>query len=231
MRRTWQFLACAFVAAGVRAADITLGGNDAGGKSSFNTGENWPGGLAPEAGNNYFVPSSRTLRTPEGTDSYVFAGDRLTINSGGVMAWKSTGPVTITDLVLTGTLGHWQGNLANDAQLYGAITIPLGATGRFECSQTENDRRVFLVHSAISGSGDILVVMGHTNAVKGISLLGDNSGFTGRVILRGFHTFNIYGEEALGAVDAIEALADEMLREMFAIPLEFKLIPMYMSMP
>lgn len=203
MKKAFAAVVCACVlAAGVRAADITLSGSDAPGKSSLNTGENWPEGLAPEAGNNYFVPATRTLRTPEGTASYVFAGDRLTINSGGTMAWKSTGPVTVADLVLAGTLGHWQGNLANDAQLYGAVTIPAGATGRFDANQTESDRRVFLVYSTVSGGGNIQVTMGHSNAVKGVSLLADNSGFTGRIILRGLGKFGVVAEEGLGASPA-----------------------------
>jgi autotransporter-associated beta strand protein len=177
-------------------------GGNAAGTSSFNSGTNWDDGLPPTAGNTYRT-AGYLLRTPEGTSSYVFAGDRLTINSTGVMAWKSIGPVTVADLVLEGTIGHWYGNLAEDAQLFGAVTIPAGALARFDCSQTENDKRVFRIYAPLSGSGNLQVTMGHSNALKQVSLFADNSAFTGRSILRGFHKFHFCREEALGAAPAV----------------------------
>ncbi len=193
---------CVCAVGSVWAAERVMKASDAGGVSSFNSGTNWEDNLPPVAGNTYRT-ANYILRTPEGTASYVFAGDRLTLNSTGTLAWKSIGPVTVADLVFEGTIGHWYGNLANDAQLFGAITIPSGATARFDCSQTENDKRVFRVYAPITGSGNLQVTMGHSSAVKGVSLLTDNSGFTGRVILRGLHTFNICQEEALGAAPSV----------------------------
>jgi autotransporter-associated beta strand protein len=172
---------------------MTLGNSP--GTSSFNSGTNWDDNLPPSAGNNYST-ANYIMRTPEGTNDFVFAGDRLTINSNGTLAWKSVGPLTVADLVLEGTMGHWYGNLTG--YLYGNITIPATRTARFEASQTENDTRVFAIYSTVSGSGNIQVTMGHSNALKQVSLLADNSGFTGRIILRGLGKFGVCTEEGLG---------------------------------
>lgn len=194
-------LACVCVAGWVRAVEHVMTGSNASGTSSFNSGTNWDDNLPPTDGNTYRT-AGYVLRTPEGTNAFVFAGVQLTVNSSGVMAWKSTGPVTVADLVLEGTIGHWFGNLPNDAQLFGAVTIPAGATGRFECSQAENDTRVFRIYAPLSGSGSLQVTMGHSNALKQVSLFADNSAFTGRSLLRGLHKFHFCQEKALGAAPA-----------------------------
>src|SRR5580704_16017761 len=45
-------------------ATITSDGNDPAGTSSFNSGANWTGGLAPSAGNDYIVNGGDQIRTP-----------------------------------------------------------------------------------------------------------------------------------------------------------------------
>ena len=68
-----------------RAANVTLKTNDAAGTSSFTGATNWSNGAVPSAGNAYFT-GALTLRTPNPTASgnnYIFAGDSLSIDSGG----------------------------------------------------------------------------------------------------------------------------------------------------
>lgn len=173
MKRTVMQVALCLGAVWTACADeFAMVATDAAGLSSYSTGTNFSNHLPPSAGNTYRT-ANYIMRTPEGSASYVFAGDRLTLNSTGTLAWKSIGPLTVADLVFEGTIGHWYGNLANDAQLYGAVTIPAGATARFDCSQTENDKRVFRVYAPLSGSGNLQITMGHSNAVKGVCLLAD----------------------------------------------------------
>ncbi len=178
------------------AGDYVMIRADAPATSSFNSYTNWDNQLPPSAGNNYST-AGYIMRTPEGTSDYVFAGDRLTISSTGALAWKSAGPLTVADLVLEGTLGHWYGGLTG--YLYGNVTIPATRTARFEASQTENDTRIFAIYSTVTGSGNIQVTMGHSNALKQVSLLADNSGFTGKISLRGLGKFGIVSEAGLGA--------------------------------
>ncbi|MGN0846852.1 MAG: autotransporter-associated beta strand repeat-containing protein [Kiritimatiellia bacterium] len=89
-------LACAAVGLSVflaQGATISNNGKgDAGGKTSFNTGNDWPNGEAPCAGNVY-VWSGSTFRTPDikdGANTYVFAGDRIEF-TGGSLAHKTCG--------------------------------------------------------------------------------------------------------------------------------------------
>jgi autotransporter-associated beta strand protein len=196
MKRFLTMGVCVCAAASAWAAErvMTVGNNA--GTSSFNSGTNWDDNLPPSAGNNYST-AGYIMRTPEGTSDFVFAGDRLTVNSTGALAWKSAGPLTVADLVLEGTISHWYGGLTG--YLHGNVTIPATRTARFDASQTEADTRIFAIYSTVSGSGNIQVTMGHSNALKQVSLLADNSGFTGRILLRGLGKFGIVSEEGLGA--------------------------------
>ncbi len=187
-------LICAVTVA--RSGEHLMTANNAMGTSSFNSGTNWDDNLPPSAGNNYST-SNYIMRTPEGTNDFVFEGAKLTVNSNGALAWKSFGPLTVADLVLEGTVSHWYGGLTG--RLYGNISIPATRIARFEASQTEADTRIFEIYSTIAGSGNIQVTMGHSNSLKQTSLLADNRAFTGRTILRGLGKFGVGMEEGLGA--------------------------------
>ena len=192
------------------AEDRWLTAGDASPYSSFNSTGRWNVVEAPCAGNDYFT-RGKDMRSPDAgsvTDEHVFQGDSLTVD-GGSLAWKSLGTVTVTNLILkSGNLSHWQGNLAQDARLFGNIEILSGYYGKFACaaSVNETDRRIFRVYASITGSGLMEIEMGHPTQpatyVKGVELLGDNSGFTGRMLLRGLGKLMIPSEEALGAVPA-----------------------------
>ena len=196
MKSILMAVVCLCVAIAARSEEHLMTASNAAGTSSFNSGTNWDDNLPPSAGNNYST-ANYILRTPEGTNDFVFEGTKLTVNSNGAVAWKSVGPVTVADLVLEGTISHWYGGLTG--RLYGNLTIPAARTARFEASQTEADTRIFAIYSTITGSGNIQVTMGHSNSLKQTSLLVDNSAFTGRTILRGLGKFGVCMEEGLGA--------------------------------
>ncbi|HOK67702.1 MAG TPA: hypothetical protein PLV55_12950, partial [Anaerohalosphaeraceae bacterium] len=79
-------LAAVFWTVPVFSATITLVAGDAIGQSSFNSGLNWSNGQPPSAGNDYVV-SIAQLRTPPDGGSYVFGGNSLTINTGGILMY------------------------------------------------------------------------------------------------------------------------------------------------
>jgi autotransporter-associated beta strand protein len=106
------------------AAEFVLTGTDAPGSTSFNAAGHWSSGLAPSPGNTYRTGAFALRSVPTG--SATFAGDSLSIDSGGVFGLKSAGPHTIADLILNGgTLSHWGLNsmVAEVATVAGNITL------------------------------------------------------------------------------------------------------------
>ena len=204
--------ACALA---VRADVRYMIGDDVSPYSSFNSTGRWDVAEAPCADNDYFT-RGRSMRTPDAGavgDAHVFQGDSLTVD-GGALAFKSAGTVTVGSLIMKdGNFAHWQGGLAQDARLFGNIDIPAGFYGKFQCTEGENDTRIFRVHASITGSGTLEMEMGnsnHTVNVKGVDLLGDNTGFTGRMLLRGFGRVTLPNEEALGTPPA-SFVADHLM--------------------
>ena len=204
--------ACALA---VRADNHNMTKNDDSPTSSFNTGVNWDDKAAPCPGHDYFT-AGYSMRTPDAgdvADEHVFKGDSLAVN-GGALAFKSKGSVTVDNLIMmSGNFAHWQGGLPQDARLFGNIEIPAGFYGKFQCTESENDTRIFRVHASITGSGTLEMEMGNSNFtanVKGVDLLGDNTGFFGRTLLRGFGRVTIPNEEALG-VPPVSFVADQLM--------------------
>lgn len=176
------------------ATDYTMNGGDGAGTNSFMTGYRWPGAAAPSAGNRYFT-GANMLRTPENTTgtAYTFAGDRLTISSGGSMLWKSSGNVTVSDLVLDGgSIAHGFDNYTG--RLFGTVTVSRASS----FTANENNPRSFMIYSTVTGTGNVTVAMNQTSSLKQTSFLADNSGFTGRIILNGQGKFGVCAEEGLG---------------------------------
>ncbi len=186
---------CISMAALVQAVDQTMLRGDPGGTSSFISGTNWNDGLPPSAGKTYLI--NQTFRTPENSLDYVFAGDKLTMQS--TLAWKSLGAITISNLVVNGGwLQQWR---VDAARLYGNITVNAGKT--FVIGATGSSERTFEIYSSVSGDGNIEIQMYQTDAaLKQTTFLADNSGFTGQIRLRGDGKFGICAEEALGAAPA-----------------------------
>lgn len=86
-----------------QAASVSMTASDPFGASSFNTAGKWSPSAAPSAGNTYLT--AFTLRTPATTSSHTFAGDSLSVNTGGSMIFKGTSAtavITVNNLILNG---------------------------------------------------------------------------------------------------------------------------------
>lgn len=101
--RVWMLVAFVTLYAGASsfAQIVSLTNSDALGTSSFNTAGNWDSGLAPAPGSDYFT-TNFTLRTPADANTYVFAGDSLSIDTNGFLAINGSGTVTLNNGVLDG---------------------------------------------------------------------------------------------------------------------------------
>jgi MYXO-CTERM domain-containing protein len=178
-------LACAAAAAlvgfgaPVNADTVTLTANDVAGQSSFGSGLHWSDGLAPHAGDDYVVSSSRLLRTPESTATLTFGGDSLTLETGGFLGWKGTAnrTVTINNLTLdNGTFAN-SSNFTNlTATLAGNITLGAGG-GNLQSFATGNN---IVVSAPISGAGNLTIL--HTFTTASVALSGVNT-YTGNTLL------------------------------------------------
>ncbi len=174
---------CAIVLFGMGsgwAADITLTAPDTLGQSSFNSGLHWSDGLAPSAGNNYFV-SIQQLRTPADGGSYVFGGDSLTINTGGNLMYKGTGSagsITVANLIGNGgsVIDHRNGS-GDICNLYGNITI-LADSVMYAKQGPIN------VYSAIHGSATI-TNPGSDGTGRTLTFYSSANTFTGNLVNNG----------------------------------------------
>lgn len=140
----------------LRAASVTLTADDPFGTTSFNSAGKWDSGAAPVAGNDYFT-SGFQIRTPSSGTPGPFAGDSLTIGAGGTFLFKTTGVITVGDLILDG------GRLANGdpggdktGRVAGQIT--LASDSRIE---TIDATRHFLITADIVGAAGAALVKNH----------------------------------------------------------------------
>jgi len=182
------------------AAEHSLTNGDSMGTSSFNTALNWDDGLAPRAGETYVV-SGRTLRTPDSVSgNTTFQGDRLTIKSGGSMLLKglNNSSITIADFVLQGGLNNGVGETGFN--IYGNITIPAGSSASCATgSNTEQDRREIMIYAPVSGSGSwSMSVPRPSSGMRAVSLMGNNTAFTGPIYVSGSGKLIITNEIGLG---------------------------------
>ena len=115
---------------------VTLSNSDSSGISSFNTAGNWDSGVAPNIPSDYFT-AGNTLRTPAGTNDYVFAGNSLTLqpnaqsSSSLLFAGTGTRTYTITNLIGSG------GSLGSGST--GADTCVLGGNLSLQPGYDEYD--------------------------------------------------------------------------------------------
>lgn len=132
------------------ATSVALTGSDAGGESGFNYGTKWSDNTFAHPNANYST-GPFDLRTPQGYPSWKFAGNSLTINSGGRLlfnGWGTAGVVTIKNLSLNGgTIKHDQ--FSQDLfQLGGNIT--LAATSTIDAANGD-----IKILAPIAGSGSL----------------------------------------------------------------------------
>jgi len=180
----------------VLAAERTLIASDALNYSSFNTGLNWDDAQAPKAGNTYVVPGGRTLRTPV-SGNHAFAGDGLEI--AGTLLWKGpdNASVTITNLVLRGSLNQGQPN--STARIYGNILIPDDASATISLGTDQNDRRQFQIYAPLSGTGSVKLFMPRNSSpMKEVQLAAANTNFSGAITLVGKGKLTLSNENNLG---------------------------------
>ena len=133
------------------AGYITLTNSDASGTNSFNTGLNWTNGLAPAKGNAYYT-ANYTLRTPATAGNYAFAGDSLSLDSGGGMNLKAAGTITITNLILNG------GTLANGFGTGAIVAGNITNNGSSSKIDVQGYGRTTTINSPISGTGTLSLI-------------------------------------------------------------------------
>jgi autotransporter-associated beta strand protein len=183
------------------AAEHSLINSDVMGTASFNSGLNWDDGQAPKAGDTYVVPGGKTLRSPEASGTFTFAGDALTLMPGCQFNVKvaNNSTVVIPNLILQG--GQVFNGVGGTTQnIHGNILIPEGAAPTIQTgAPSELDRREFSVLAALSGSGALNVFVPRpTSDMRAVYLMADNTAFTGPVYVSGSGKLVITNETGLG---------------------------------
>ncbi|MBB5350320.1 hypothetical protein HNR46_000544 [Haloferula luteola] len=120
----------AVILAQAGAEEVTLTAADAIGSTSFNTAGNWSSAAAPSAGNDYLV-SVQFLRTPADANSYTFAGDSLTLYTGGGFLYKgtgSTGVITVDPLILDGGKLDHASSYTDVFTVDGTVEVPFASS-------------------------------------------------------------------------------------------------------
>lgn len=154
--RTSMLLAAmmAVISAPVYSATITLlAGGDPSPTTSFNAAGKWSNAAAPSAANDYEVSVS-FLRTPQDVNSYTFAGNSLTLKTGGALLHKGTGAAhtyTINDLRLAGGFIRSGAGTTNPMTLAGNVAVSGTGSGIIP------DQTRFTIDSVVSGTGSLTV--------------------------------------------------------------------------
>lgn len=187
-------------AGSLHSADVTLQNSDALGATSFNTGLNWSDTNPPAPGNDYFT-SNLVLRTPEVTNNFTFQGDSLTINSGGTLATKTTGTLTINNLVLAGgTLSHFASPGVGITTIAGN-GISVTANSSIATGGAGQSQRTWVINSPLSGTGNLTFsgdLSSATANIRRVDLAGNNAGYTGAMTINQDVTVRAFGTNALG---------------------------------
>lgn len=150
------FLICFLMLVGmVEAATVAMTGYDGSGTSSFNSAGQWSNSTVPTAGNDYYT-ANYLLRSPASSSSFTFAGDSLSVDSGGRLLGKSTSStapglvLTVDHLILNGGYID-QANTPNYLTLAGGITVTAASSlGAYSTDTLE-------IQSVISGSASLTI--------------------------------------------------------------------------
>lgn len=174
---------------------IVLNASDAANTSSFESGLNWAGGVAPAWTNHYVVASSRTLRTPPDGLHRSFAGSSLTLSNGGVLAFKNTSGsryVSVgTDLFLDGgEVANWAGN---SAFLGGKVTLRAGG------GKIDPQGNSFGFPALIGGPGMLRIGAGASSPLNGTVTLSGVNTYTGGTVIEAPHTLQLSAAGTLGS--------------------------------
>jgi autotransporter-associated beta strand protein len=188
-------IACLILLVGTpasHAATVNLIGNDGLGTSSFNTGQNWAGGAAPSAANDYNTAGFQ-MRTPADTVSYTFQGASLTF---GNHSSAGNGNGSLLDKLGGGATGTRTLTINNLTNLAGAI-IRSGATANSVVTVAGNhytiagtsaiwaDQTIWVISLPLLGADNVILTNFANNANDHVTFSGNNSGFTGSWYLQG----------------------------------------------
>jgi len=212
-RRT-TLLAASLAAVGVSsasAASFTLEASDASTTSSFTNpltaaAAGWTDGTlidhAPSAGNTY-ATGAFILRTPT-TGDHSFAGDSLTVQTGGQLAIKgpAASTITVNNLILDGgNLNVASGTAAATFNVAGNITVD--TTGSVKAfSSTGSNTQVLNLQATLAGSGTLNVPNDTTNNSRGTVRLGAANTFNGTINVTANPVNATSGALQLGHLDA-----------------------------
>ena len=203
------------------AANHYMKSDDAGGKSSFNSGLNWDDGTAPCPGNTY-ITGNRTLRTPDTSGNpsaasgvYAFAGDSLSVGgassgNAGPIALKTIGAnvaVRVDDLrLLRGSISVSASGAP--ARLQGSLTVdevcnklPVNASDNWCGHIDAGDGGELWLESALVGTGAVYLRFRSTaaNVPSLFYVKGDNSRYLGRYMSDGARSIVVFdGAASLG---------------------------------
>lgn len=164
------------------AADVTLTASDTTGTTSFNQAGHWNNSLAHAAGNAYFT-GAYELWTPEGgTANYTFAGDALTVSSGGKLIYAGNGAATPPAI----TINNWTnsgGLVSTRAGFNVNFNSPLTLTG-IGNTLDSGTASTNLFSGVISGTASGGLAIG-TGSGSTLVVLTNNNTFTGGITVRG----------------------------------------------
>ena len=194
---------------------FVLVANDAGGTSSFNSGLNWDGTLAPAAGANHLVPGPLSLRSPDAAADYLFAGDRLVLAQVGTdranLVWKNNGKLTIPFLGLDGAVVNQAAGNGSTVTLDGTVHVT-------RPSDLWANNGSITVGAAISGTAQLNLTGGNTVTLNGASTLTGNINATATMVLGNVGSLKFVPTTA-GATNAITGTGAVTLAGTFVIDL------------
>jgi len=154
------------------AANYVMSTSDGIGTSSFNTGTDWVGGLAPSVGNTYQT-GPYILRTPGNSTAITFAGVSLEVQNGGNLRDKTVAAVTVTNVILDGggiiDLSAASGSLNGNITLSGGLAyISAGGGQVLTCNSTISGAGGFYTYNAVSAGAGTIILTGDNPFTGGI---------------------------------------------------------------
>lgn len=172
-------LALCVTSSSSQAANVVLTASNTLGTTSFNTSLSWSNGAAPSIGNDYSTQNF-TLRTPDTGGSATFAGNSLTVNSGGSMLFKNGSNSTFTfntgagaGLVLSGGSISHAGTGGTVPTIAGQFLVTSsGGTLAF----TNNNINIS-APTTLNGALKLGAVAAGGNSVNAVGIISGNVGF------------------------------------------------------